>query len=155
VLIIAPKNGVLMLSAMTAKVLVAIVKHITTFSSLFWVVDGGMLGHCGFVSSWSFMLPSVGSQCHRFFHSLINLPAMQQPTWYPTAIHGSVSDSAPRIGPELWATNDRLQLDRILRGCYRRFHWLGTPLLFIVIHCTMFRPPEQSNDSQYTLARER
>jgi hypothetical protein len=45
VLIIAPKKGVSMLSAIIRKVFVVIVKHIATFSSLFWVAMGGdMIG---------------------------------------------------------------------------------------------------------------
>jgi hypothetical protein len=45
VLIIAPKNGVWMLSAMISKVFVAIVKPVTTFANRFWVmIDVGILG---------------------------------------------------------------------------------------------------------------
>jgi hypothetical protein len=57
VLIIAPKNGVWMLSAMISKVFVAIVKPVTTFANRFWVmIDVGILSAVTLWSAGLYML---------------------------------------------------------------------------------------------------
>jgi hypothetical protein len=64
-----------MVSAMISKVLVVMVKHVTTFSSLFGVAtEGGMLGMQCPCEVSAFYVPSVSSQCHQFFYSIVSLP---------------------------------------------------------------------------------